>query len=136
MLAGKRVQGPATAYAEAVIIKINAEKGSGGRTFAEISDALRGVDGSSDEAQKLRNQSSALSTGAASATLAFGTAAEGAVLSTASGAAFRGMKVILPVDGMSSATPYGEQSVAWIMLHSPGTAAATTATSAAMISFK
>ncbi|MCU1477306.1 MAG: hypothetical protein JWQ64_1999 [Subtercola sp.] len=63
-LAGKRVQGPATAYVEALVIKRNAERGAGGRTFADISDALRGVDSSSEEAAELRKQSSALSTGA------------------------------------------------------------------------
>ncbi|MDX2375789.1 aromatic ring-opening dioxygenase LigA [Microbacterium sp. LRZ72] len=64
MLAGKRVQDPVTAYVEALVIKGNAERGAGGRTFADISAALRGVDGSSDEARELRNQSSALSTAA------------------------------------------------------------------------
>jgi hypothetical protein len=64
LLAGKRVQDPVTAYVEALVIKSNAERGSGGRTFADISEALRGVDASSDEARELRNQSSALSTAA------------------------------------------------------------------------
>jgi hypothetical protein len=64
ILAGKPVQGPVTAYVEALVIKSNAERGAGGRTFADISDALRGVDASSDEARELRNQSSALSTAA------------------------------------------------------------------------
>lgn len=63
--AGKPVQDPATAYVEALVIKRNAERGAGGRTFADISDALRGVDPASDEAKELRNQSSALSTAAA-----------------------------------------------------------------------
>ncbi|RFA11493.1 hypothetical protein B7R21_12345 [Subtercola boreus] len=62
--AGKPVQGPATAYVEAMVIKGNAERGAGGRTFADISNALRGVDASSDEAKELRNQSAALATGA------------------------------------------------------------------------
>jgi nicotinamidase-related amidase len=64
-----------------------------------------------------------------------GTSAEGAVISTASEAAFRGFKVVLPVDGMSSATPYAEQFVTWSLLHSPGTVASTTATSLAQIHF-
>jgi len=64
MLGGRRVQDPVTAYVEALVIKGNAERGAGGRTFADISAALRGVDGSSDEARALRNQSSALSTAA------------------------------------------------------------------------
>ncbi|MGX1701821.1 hypothetical protein [Microbacterium sp. NPDC055357] len=63
-LAGKRVQGPASAYVEALVIKTNAERGADGRTFADISAALRGVDADSDEARELRNQSSALSTAA------------------------------------------------------------------------
>ena len=64
VLAGKRVQDPVTAYVEALVIKGNAERGAGGRTFADISAALRDVDASSDEARELRNQSSALSTAA------------------------------------------------------------------------
>ncbi len=39
-----------------------------------------------------------------------GTAANGAVLYTASGAAFRGMNVIVPVDGMSAVEAYAEFS--------------------------
>jgi hypothetical protein len=81
MLKGKRVQGPATAYVEALVIKGNAERGAGGRTFADISAALRGVDGASDEAAELRKQSAALSTAASlrtslmTAVLAFGVSA-------------------------------------------------------------
>jgi nicotinamidase-related amidase len=48
-----------------------------------------------------------------------GTSAEGAVLNTASGAAFRGFEVVAPVDGMSSNTLYGEQSTAWYLAHAP-----------------
>ncbi len=65
VLAGRRVQDPATAYVQALVIKGNAERGAGGRTFSDISEALRGVDSSSDEARELRNQSSSLSTAAA-----------------------------------------------------------------------
>jgi len=64
LLAGKRVQDPVTAYVEAIVIKSNAERGAGGRTFADISAALREVDGGSDEAAELRKQSAALSTAA------------------------------------------------------------------------
>lgn len=63
-LAGKPVQGPATAYVEALVIKRNAERSAGGRTFADISDALRTVESGSDEEKKLRGQSAALSTAA------------------------------------------------------------------------
>jgi nicotinamidase-related amidase len=49
-----------------------------------------------------------------------GTAAQGAVLNTASQAAFRGFKVIIPVDGMSAETPYYEQYTAVQLATSPG----------------
>ena len=48
-----------------------------------------------------------------------GTAAHGAVLYTASGAAFRGMQVILPVDGMSAENTYSEQYTAWHLANAP-----------------
>lgn len=48
-----------------------------------------------------------------------GTAAHGAVLYTASEAAFRGMQVIVPVDGMSAESIYAEQYVAWNMVNAP-----------------
>ena len=48
-----------------------------------------------------------------------GTAAHGAVLYTASGAAFRGMQVILPVDGMSADNTYAEQYTAWHLANAP-----------------
>ncbi|MBA4391065.1 MAG: isochorismatase [Syntrophus sp. (in: bacteria)] len=48
-----------------------------------------------------------------------GTAAHGAVLYTASAAAFRGMQVIVPVDGMSAESTYAEQYVAWNMVNAP-----------------
>ncbi|NRF95322.1 cysteine hydrolase [Paenibacillus frigoriresistens] len=50
-----------------------------------------------------------------------GYAANGAVLHTATSAAFRGYNVIIPVDGMSALNPYAEQYTAWHMLNSPGT---------------
>ncbi|MFC5299762.1 cysteine hydrolase family protein [Azospira restricta] len=51
--------------------------------------------------------------------IAIGTAAQGAVLYTASGASLRGMKVIVPVDGMSSDAPYSEQYTAWHLANAP-----------------
>lgn len=63
-LAGKPVQGPATAYVEALVIKGNAERGAGGRTFADVSDALRQVEKGSEQEHELRAQSAALSTAA------------------------------------------------------------------------
>jgi len=51
--------------------------------------------------------------------IVIGTAAHGAVMYTASGAVLRGMKVILPVDGMSANDPFPEQYVAWHMTNAP-----------------
>ena len=51
-----------------------------------------------------------------------GTAAEGAVLDTATDAALHGYAVVVPVDGMSSTEPYAEQYVAWHLVHAPGLA--------------
>jgi nicotinamidase-related amidase len=65
-----------------------------------------------------------------------GTSAEGAVLNTASGAAFRGFEVIVPVDGMSSNTLYGEQSTAWYLAHAPRVAQHTTLTAVDRMSFR
>lgn len=62
--AGKQVQGPATAYVEAMVIRSNAKKGAGGQTFADIAEALKHVESGSDEEKKLRGQSAALSTAA------------------------------------------------------------------------
>ena len=58
-----------------------------------------------------------------------GTAAEGAVLYTASEAAFLGYKVIVPVDGASAVAPYAEQAAIWILANAPGVAGNTTLTS-------
>jgi nicotinamidase-related amidase len=44
-----------------------------------------------------------------------GSSAQGVVIGTGSGAAQRGYKVIVPVDGMSSDDPYSEQYAAWHM---------------------
>jgi nicotinamidase-related amidase len=64
-----------------------------------------------------------------------GTAAHGAVMYTASEAAFRGMKVIVPVDGMSAETTYIEQYVAYNFSSAPGVASQATLTSVDMIKF-
>lgn len=64
-----------------------------------------------------------------------GTSAEGAVLNTASGAVFRGFEVMVPVDGMSSGTLYGEQSTAWYLAHAPRVAQHTTLTAVDRMSF-
>ncbi|WML33373.1 cysteine hydrolase [Clostridium sp. OS1-26] len=64
-----------------------------------------------------------------------GYAANGAVLHTATAAAFRDYNVIVPVDGMSANDPYAEQYTAWHMLNSPGTRGRVTLTKSNLISF-
>jgi nicotinamidase-related amidase len=48
-----------------------------------------------------------------------GTAAHGAVLYTASGAALRGFRVIVPVDGMSAEVLFAEQYTVWNLMNAP-----------------
>jgi nicotinamidase-related amidase len=64
-----------------------------------------------------------------------GTAANGAVLFTAAGAALRGMNVIVPVDGMSSADAYADLSTAWTFTNAPSVSAKSTLTKVDMIKF-
>jgi nicotinamidase-related amidase len=67
--------------------------------------------------------------------IAVGTASNGAVLYTASGAAFRGMNVIIPVDGMSAVDPYAEYSTVFTFMNAPSVSAKTTLTRSDMIKF-
>jgi len=64
-----------------------------------------------------------------------GTAAHGAVLNTASGAALRGMKVIVPADGLSAETLYPEQYTLWHLLNAPRIGAQVTLTRVDLITF-
>ena len=64
-----------------------------------------------------------------------GTAAHGAVLHTAAGAALRGLQVIVPVDGMSSSELYSEQYTTWHLVNSPRTKSQTTLTRFDLITF-
>ena len=64
-----------------------------------------------------------------------GTTAQGAVLFTASEAAFLGYKVIVPVDGASAETLYAEQLTAWTLANAPGVGPNTTMTRFDMIGF-
>jgi nicotinamidase-related amidase len=64
-----------------------------------------------------------------------GTAAHGAVMYTASEAALRGMKVIVPVDGISAENAYIEQYVAYNFTSASGISNNTTLTSIDMIKF-
>jgi nicotinamidase-related amidase len=64
-----------------------------------------------------------------------GTAAHGAVLYTASGAALRGMKVIVPVDGLSAETLYPEQYTVWHLSNAPRVSGQVTITRSDLIKF-
>jgi nicotinamidase-related amidase len=64
-----------------------------------------------------------------------GTAANGAVLYTGSGAALRGFKVIVPVDGISSMDIYTEQFSVWQLANGPTFGANVTITKLGMIKF-
>lgn len=64
-----------------------------------------------------------------------GTAANGAVLYTGTGAALRGIKVIVPVDGLSSKDLYAEQLTVWQLAHGPGFGNLVTITRSDMIKF-
>ncbi len=57
-----------------------------------------------------------------------GTAAHGAVIYTASGAALRGMQVIVPVDGISAENLYPEQYTIWHLVNAPRVSAKVTLT--------
>ena len=64
-----------------------------------------------------------------------GTAAQGAVLYTASAAALRGMQVIVPVDGVSAEDTYFEQYVIYNLSKAPGVSGKVTLTTVDMIKF-
>jgi nicotinamidase-related amidase len=64
-----------------------------------------------------------------------GTASNGAVLYTASGAAFRGMNVVIPVDGMSSVADIAEYATVLDFQTAPQVSAKTTLTRSDMIKF-
>ena len=65
--------------------------------------------------------------------LVVGTAAEGAVLHTATAAAIRGFDVVVPVDGLSSSELYAEQYTAWHLVNAPGSRRRTKLTRTDMI---
>jgi len=64
-----------------------------------------------------------------------GTASNGAVLFTAAGAAFRGLNVVVPVDGMSAADPYADLASSFMFVNAPSLSAKATLTKADMIKF-
>ena len=68
--------------------------------------------------------------------IAVGTSAHGALLYTASAAALRGFKVVVPLEGMSAETLYLEQASAYILSTAPGIANNVTLTKIDMISYQ
>jgi len=64
-----------------------------------------------------------------------GTSAHGAVLHTATAAALRGFKVIVPVDGVSAENPYAEQYTAWHLANAPGTRGQVVLTRVELLSY-
>jgi nicotinamidase-related amidase len=64
-----------------------------------------------------------------------GTAAEGAVLSTAAESAMRGLQVVVPVDCISGGTPYAEQYTAWHLMNAPGPSGHVALTRSDMVRF-
>ena len=64
-----------------------------------------------------------------------GTVANGTVIGTGEGAAMRGFKVIVPVDGMSGDDAFGELYVAWHFAHAPAVWRVSTLTRIDMIKF-
>jgi nicotinamidase-related amidase len=64
-----------------------------------------------------------------------GTSANGAVLFTAGGAAVRGFKVVVPVDGMPADGLYQEQFTAWEIANAPTVSGAATLTRWDLIGF-
>ena len=67
--------------------------------------------------------------------IAVGTASNGAVLFTAAGAAFRGLNVVIPVDGMSSVDPAADYSTTIDFLTAPQLSAKTKLTRSDLIKF-
>jgi nicotinamidase-related amidase len=67
--------------------------------------------------------------------IAVGTSSNGAVLYTASGAIFRGMKAIVPVDGMSAVDPYADYSTVFTFADAPRLSTEATLTKIDMIKF-
>ena len=65
-----------------------------------------------------------------------GTAAHGAGLYTASEAALRGFKVVVPVDGITSENLYAEQATVWTLANAPTVSQNVTLTRMDMITYQ
>ena len=68
--------------------------------------------------------------------IACGTAAQGAVMHTATGAAQRKLKVVLPVDCLSAEDLFTEKAAVWSLVKGPATAQVTTLTTLGAITVK
>lgn len=64
-----------------------------------------------------------------------GTSAQGAIIYTASGASLRGIKVIVPVDGISADNTYAEQYTVWHLVNAPRVSNQVTLTKISSIKF-
>jgi nicotinamidase-related amidase len=67
--------------------------------------------------------------------ITMGAASNGAILYTASEAAFRDYQVVVPIDGVSGATPYAEQFTLWQLVNGPRLAEHVKLTRTDMIGF-
>src|SRR5690242_4745430 len=67
--------------------------------------------------------------------IAVGTSSNGAVLFTAAGAVFRGMNVVIPIDGMSSADPIAEYATVLDFQTAPQVSNRTTLTTTDQVKF-
>jgi len=65
-----------------------------------------------------------------------GTAASGAALHTATGAAQNGYQIVVPVDCMTGSSLYEEQAAVWSLLNGPGTARVSNATTLSAITIE
>ncbi len=65
-----------------------------------------------------------------------GTAAHGAVLHTATGAAQRGYGVVLPVDGLSAESVFIEKAAVWLLLEGPATKGKVSLTRCGQVGWK
>ena len=131
----KKLLGEARAHKVAVVYSIIAN--------STPADVLKDVAPQADEPHVLSGPDKFLNTNlekilkdkGITTVIAVGTASNGAVLFTASGAAFRGMNVIIPVDGMSSVDAVAEYATALDFMTAPLVSNKTTLTKSDMIKF-
>jgi nicotinamidase-related amidase len=131
----KKLLGEARAHKVAVVYSIIAN--------TTPADVIKDVAPQADEPHVLSGPDKFLNTNlekilkdkAITTVIVVGTASNGAVLFTASEAAFRGMNVIIPVDGMSSVDAVAEYATALDFMTAPLVSNKTTLTKSDMIKF-